>query len=148
MYIDGKVVSVAYPDGVKGPTINEINSAEGTKTAVPDSNNPVKPVAPVDPGGLPSQIPTPTVNPDGTLPFVPGAKSYEYAGSGTQAPATTTTPPTTSGGGPSDYRPRGQEPMPITATTTPSGGGPSDYRPRQAEPMQNNTTTTTTTTNP
>jgi hypothetical protein len=46
---------------------------------------------------------------------------------------TTTTP---SGGGPSDYRPRQQEPMPTT--TTPSGGGPSDYRPRQAEPMQIN----------
>jgi hypothetical protein len=60
MYIDGKVVSVAYPDGVKGPTINEINAAEGTKTAVPDSNNPVNPAAPVDPGGLPTQIPTPT----------------------------------------------------------------------------------------
>jgi hypothetical protein len=60
MYIDGKVVSVAYPDGVTGPTINEINAAEGTKTAVPDSNNPVNPVAPVDPGGLPSQIQTPT----------------------------------------------------------------------------------------
>jgi hypothetical protein len=202
MYIDGKVVSVAYPDGVKGPTINEINAAEGTKTAVPDSNNPVKPVAPVDPGGLPSQIPTPTqqtreptyeelqvMYPDkyqtytrsyanserygltppspaeqammiegllrtehtdrtqaGTaaplpppttttttttpntnqpLPFVPGAKSYEYADSGTQAPTTTTTP------------------------TTPSGGGPTDYRPRGQEPMQNNQpTTTTTTTNP
>ena len=219
MYIDGKVVSVAYPDGVKGPTINEINAAEGTKTAVPDSNNPVNPVAPVDPGGLPTQIPTPTpsqqtreptyeelrvmyparyqqyssayaneykytttlTSPEeqammiegllraehadklekGTapplpaqttttpttnqpLPFVPGAKSYEYTDSGTQVnvPTTTTTPTTPSGGGPSDYRPRGQEPMPAT-TTTPSGGGPSDYRPRQAEPMS-----TTTTTNP
>ena len=161
MYIDGKVVSVAYPDGVKGPTLNEINAAEGTKTAVPDSNNPVNPVAPVDPGGLPSQIETPTVNPDGTpiqtraereainkqlagnrgqtleqfyidnpwavlepepttnqpLPFVPGAKSYEYADSGTQA-----TKPT---------------PTPTPTTTTPSGGGPSDYRPRGQEPMQN-----------
>jgi len=160
MYIDGKVVSVAYPDGVKGPTLNEINAAEGTKTAVPDSNNPVNPTAPVDPGGLPTQIETPTVNPDGTpiqsraereainkqlagnrgqtleqfyidnpwavlepepttnqpLPFVPGAKSYEYADSGTQAPA----------------------PTPTTTTTTPSGSGPSDYRPRGQEPMQNN----------
>jgi hypothetical protein len=214
MYIDGKVVSVAYPDGVKGPTINEINAAEGTKTAVPDSNNPVNPVAPVDPGGLPSQIETPTPDREPTyeelqvmysaryqqyrnsyaneskwgltptspeaqatviegllraehtdrtqagtaaplpptttptttpttnqpLPMVPGAKSYEYADSGTQATKPTTTPTTTtpSGGGPSDYRPRQQEPMPITATTTPSGTGPSEYRPRQAEPMQNN----------
>jgi hypothetical protein len=209
MYIDGKVVSVVYPEGVTGPTINQINAAEGTKTAEPDSNNPVNPVAPVDPGGLPTQIPTPT-QPDreptyeelqvmyggsyrqylrsyanearytdtptsperqaemmeallraehtnrtqaGTapplppttttptpttnqpLPFVPGAKSYEYTDSGTQAPTTTTTPTTPSGGGPSDYRPRGQEPMPTTTTTTPSGGGPSDYRPRQAEPI-------------
>jgi len=222
MYIDGKVVSVAYPDGVTGPTINQINATEGIKKAEPDSNNPVKPVAPVDPGGLPSQIPTPTpareptyeelqvmypdkyqtytrsyadagkyniavpspaeqammiegllraehtdrtqagtaaplpppstststttstTNTNQPLPFVPGAKSYEYADSGTQvnvAPTTTTTPTTPSGGGPSDYRPRGQEPMQVT-TTTPSGGGPSDYRPRQAEPMQNNTTTT------
>jgi hypothetical protein len=60
MYIDGKVVSVAYPDGVTGPTINEINAAEGIKKAEPDSNNPVNPVAPVDPGGLPTQIQTPT----------------------------------------------------------------------------------------
>jgi hypothetical protein len=214
MYIDGKVVSVAYPDGVKGPTINEINATEGIKKAEPDSNNPVNPVAPVDPGGLPSQIQTPT-QPDreptyeelqvmysanyqqytrsyaneykytttltspeeqammiegllraehanrtqaGTapplppttttptpttnqpLPMVPGARSYEYADSGTQPTQTTTTPTTTtpSGGGPSDYRPRQAEPMPITATTTPSGTGPSEYRPRQQEPMQNN----------
>jgi hypothetical protein len=209
IYKDGKVVSVAYPDGVTGPTINEINAAEGTKTAVPDSNNPVNPVAPVDPGGLPTQIPTPTPDREPTyeelqvmypdrfqsyrnsyanegkynltptsperqamaiegllraehtdrtqkgtapplppttttpttnqpLPFVPGARSYEYADSGTQPTQTTTTPTTTtpSGGGPSDYRPRQQEPMPITATTTPSGTGPSEYRPRQAEPMQ------------
>jgi hypothetical protein len=58
MYIDGKVVSVVYPEGVKGPTINEINAAEGIKKAEPDSNNPVNP-APVDPGGLPTQIETP-----------------------------------------------------------------------------------------
>jgi hypothetical protein len=92
---------------------------------------------------LPAQTTTtPTTNQP--LPFVPGAKSYEYTDSGTQVnvPTTTTTPTTPSGGGPSDYRPRGQEPMPAT-TTTPSGGGPSDYRPRQAEPMS-----TTTTTNP
>jgi hypothetical protein len=200
MYIDGKVVSVAYPDGVTGPTINQINAAEGIKKAEPDSNNPVKPVAPVDPGGLPTQIPTPTpareptyeelqvmysaryqqyrnsyanegkwgltpTSPEeqamamegllraehanrteaGTapplppptttptttpvtnqpLPMVPGAKSYEYADSGTQA----------------NTKP--------TPTTTPSGGGPTDYRPRGQEPMQNNQpTTTTTTTNP
>ena len=60
MYIDGKVVSVVYPEGVKGPTLNEINAAEGIKKAEPDSNNPVNPTAPVDPGGLPSQIQTPT----------------------------------------------------------------------------------------
>jgi hypothetical protein len=212
MYIDGKVVSVAYPDGVKGPTINEINATEGIKKAEPDSNNPVNPVAPVDPGGLPTQIqtqptreptyeelqvmysaryqqyssayaneykytttltspeeqammiegllraehtnrteagtapplppttttPTPTTNQP--LPMVPGARSYEYADSGTQPTQTTTTPTTTtpSGGGPSDYRPRQAEPMPITATTTPSGTGPSEYRPRQQEPMQIN----------
>jgi hypothetical protein len=88
--------------------------------------------------------PTTTNTTNQPLPFVPGAKSYEYTDSGTQVnvPTTTTTPTTPSGGGPSDYRPRGQEPMPAT-TTTPSGGGPSDYRPRQAEPMS-----TTTTTNP
>jgi len=60
MYIDGLVVSVEYPPGVNGPTLHEINAAEGTKEAVPDSNNPVNPVAPVDPGGLPTQIQTPT----------------------------------------------------------------------------------------
>ena len=190
IYIDGKVVSVAYPDGVKGPTINEINSSEGIKTVAPDSNNPVNPVTPVNPGGLPTQIETPTqpareltyeelqvmyqksfqlydtaykksynqdpaVTPEiqaayieallrsehtnrlanGTaapaptqttptpttnqpLPMVPGARSFEYADSGTQA-TTTTTP-----------------------TTTPSVGGPSDYRPRGQEPMQNNQPTT------
>jgi hypothetical protein len=209
MYVDGKVISVAYPDGVNGPTINQINATEGIKKAEPDSNNPVNPVAPVDPGGLPTQIPTPTPDREPTyeelqvmypdrfqyynnmyangnkytatpaspeeqamaiegllraehtdrtqkgtapplppttttptpttnqpLPFVPGAKSYEYADSGTQPTQTTTTPTTTtpSGGGPSDYRPRQQEPMAVT--TTPSGTGPSEYRPRQAEPMQ------------
>jgi hypothetical protein len=196
VYIDGKVVSVAYPEGVTGPTINQINAAEGIKKAEPDSNNPVNPVAPVDPGGLPTQIqtpttpttptqpdreptyeelqvmysaryqqyskayaneykytttltspeeqammiegllraehtnrteagtasplppttttPTPTPTTNQPLPMVPGARSYEYADSGTQPTQTTTTP----------------------TTTTPSGAGPSDYRPRQQEPMQ------------
>ena len=31
-YIDGKVVSVQYPDGKTGPSINEINAAEGVQT--------------------------------------------------------------------------------------------------------------------
>jgi hypothetical protein len=189
-YIDGKVVSVDYPPGVSGPTVNEINNAEGVNTV------PIKNQA-TDPGGLPTQIETPTpareptyeelqvmyparyqqyttsfanegkynltpTSPEGRataiegllraehtnrteagtapplpaqttptttpttntnttnqpLPFVPGAKSYEYADSGTQA----NTKPT----------------QPTTPTTTPSGAGPSDYRPRQAEPMQNN----------
>jgi hypothetical protein len=35
IYIDGKVVSVNYPEGMTGPTINEINAAEGKKTAEP-----------------------------------------------------------------------------------------------------------------
>jgi hypothetical protein len=163
-YVDGKVVSVDYPPGVNGPTVNQINNAEGVNT-VPIANQAT------DPGGLPTQIETPTPareptyeelvqmygdsfagtnNPEqnlrilhadqvanGTapplpppkqaptpttnqpLPFVPGARSFEYADSGTQAtkPTTTTTTPT---------------------TTTPSGGGPSDYRPRQQEPMQIN----------
>jgi hypothetical protein len=211
MYIDGKVVSVIYPEGVTGPTINQINATEGIKKAEPDSNNPVN-LAPVDPGGLPTQIqtqpdreptyeelqvmypdrfkywnnlyansakygitplspeeeamaieqllkeehidrtqagtapplpaqttqPTPTPTTNQPLPMVPGARSYEYADSGTQPTQTTTTPTTTtpSGGGPSDYRPRQAEPMPVT--TTPSGTGPSEYRPRQQEPMQNN----------
>jgi hypothetical protein len=185
-YVDGKVVSVDYPPGVSGPTINEINNAEGVNTV------PIKNQA-TDPGGLPTQIETPApareltfeelqvmypdryqqyrnsyanegkwgltpTSPEGQamaiegllraehadrlekgtappapaptttstttpttnqpLPFVPGAKSYEYADSGTQA--TKPTQPTT------------------PTTTTPSGAGPSDYRPRQQEPMQNN----------
>ena len=32
-YIDGKVVSVQYPDGKTGPNINEINAAEGVQLA-------------------------------------------------------------------------------------------------------------------
>ena len=32
-YIDGKVVSVQYPDGKTGPNINEINAAEGVQPA-------------------------------------------------------------------------------------------------------------------
>ena len=127
IYIDGKVVSVAYPDGTSGPTINQINAAEGTKTATPDSNNPVNPTAPVNPGGLPVQYVSdkaridaeeasrrgqtlqqfyidnpgraPTETPaNEPLPFVPGARSFEYADSGTQAttpapaPTTTTNP--------------------------------------------------------
>jgi hypothetical protein len=72
--------------------------------------------------GTAAPLPPPTTTPTNTnqpLPFVPGAKSYEYADSGTQVNVAPTT----------------------TTPTTPSGGGPSDYRPRQAEPMQNNTTT-------
>jgi hypothetical protein len=52
-YVDGKVVSVDYPPGVNGPTINEINNAEGVNS-VPIANQAV------DPGGLPTQIETPT----------------------------------------------------------------------------------------
>jgi hypothetical protein len=153
-YVDGKVVSVDYPEGVQGKTIKEINDAEGINSV------PVKNQA-VDPGGLPTQIQTPTeltyvqlqvMYPDkyqmynrsyansakygitppspeeqatmiegllreehanrtqaGTapplptqttpapttnqpLPFVPGAKSYEYADSGTQATKPTQRP--------------------------------------------------------
>jgi hypothetical protein len=36
-YVDGKVVSVDYPEGVPGKTIHEINAEEGVKT------EPVKP---------------------------------------------------------------------------------------------------------
>jgi hypothetical protein len=71
----------------------------------------------------PAQPTQPTQPTNQPLPFVPGAKSYEYTDSGTQANTKPTQP----------------------TTTTPSGGGPSDYRPRQAEPIQNNQPTTTTT---
>jgi hypothetical protein len=151
MYIDGKVVSVAYPDGVTGPTINEINAAEGTKTAEPKIENPMdavndffkgktpkEPVAPVTPAPTPTPAPAPEddVILGNRLDSLMGRPTAPT----TQPTQTTTTPTTTtpSGGGPSDYRPRQQEPMPVTTTTTPSGGGPSDYRPRQAEPMQIN----------
>lgn len=161
MYIDGKVVSVAYPDGVKGPTINEINAAEGTKTAVPDSNNPVKPVAPVDPGGLPSQIETPTVNPDGT-PIQTRAEreaiNKQLAANRGQTleqfyinnpwavlepePQPNQPLPFVPGAKSYEYAGSGTQvaptPAPTPTTTTPSGAGPSDYRPRQQEPMQYN----------
>jgi hypothetical protein len=52
-YVDGKVVSVDYPEGVQGKTIKEINDAEGINS-VPIANQAV------DPGGLPTQIQTPT----------------------------------------------------------------------------------------
>jgi len=66
---------------------------------------------------LPTQTTQPTPPTNQPLPFVPGAKSYEYADSGTQVAPT---------------------PAPTPTTTTPSGAGPSDYRPRQQEPMQYN----------
>ena len=161
-YVDGKVVSVDYPPGVNGPTIHEINDAEGVNS-VPVVNQAT------DPGGLPTQIETPNqpareltyeelqvmypdkynyynkiyanstkydiapaspeeqaammegllraehsnrlengtaaplpvqttpttpapAQPNQPLPMVPGARSFEYADSGTQA---TTTPTTT-----------------------------------------------------
>jgi hypothetical protein len=71
MYIDGKVVSVAYPEGVTGPTIHEINEAEGTKPAstikppletVDDffkGKTPKEPAAPVTPAPAPAPAPAP-----------------------------------------------------------------------------------------
>ena len=48
IYIDGKVVSVAYPDGTTGPTINEINAAEGVKQADAPSITNTNPMQAVD----------------------------------------------------------------------------------------------------
>jgi hypothetical protein len=69
MYIDGLVVSVEYPPGVNGPTLHEINAAEGTKEAAPRIENPMdavddffkgktprEPVAPVTPEPEPSPL--------------------------------------------------------------------------------------------
>lgn len=73
MYIDGKVVSVAYPEGVTGPTIHEINAAEGTKSAstikppleaVDDffkGKTPKEPAVPVTPAPAPAPAPEPDV---------------------------------------------------------------------------------------
>jgi hypothetical protein len=36
IYRDGKVISVSYPPGKNGPTIHEINDAEGVRTQFPD----------------------------------------------------------------------------------------------------------------
>jgi hypothetical protein len=88
MYIDGKVVSVAYAEGVTGPTINEINAAEGTKEAAPRIENPMNAVDDFFKGKTPKEP---------VAPVTPAQKP---------APAPTPTP------GPSDYRPRQQEPMP------------------------------------
>lgn len=111
-YVDGKVVSVDYPPGVSGKTIKEINNEEGVNS-VPIENQAT------NPGGLPTQIETPT---GGTLPFVPGAKSYEYADSGTQAkpatqrPGLDVVPEFTSGSRSHEYM--NPAPAPAPATTT------------------------------
>lgn len=110
-YVDGKVVSVDYPEGMTGPTIKEINAAEGTNS-VPINQA-------TNPGGLPTQIETPT---GGTLPFVPGTKSFEYADSGTQAKPTTqrpgldVVPEFTSGSRSHEY----MNPAPSAATPAPA----------------------------
>jgi len=112
-YVDGKVVSVDYPEGKTGPTIKEINSSEGVNS-VPINQA-------TNPGGLPTQIETPT---GGTLPFVPGARSFEYADSGTQAkpatqrPGLDVVPEFTSGSRSHEYMNPAPAPAPAPASTT------------------------------
>jgi hypothetical protein len=61
-YIDGKVVSVAYPPGTTGPTINEINAAEGIKQAAPAPPPAPAPESapPPEPEPAPPPAPAPT----------------------------------------------------------------------------------------
>jgi len=54
-YVDGKVVSVDYPEGVSGPTINEINTTEGTNL-VPITTAP--PTTPSTPEYRPTAVQT------------------------------------------------------------------------------------------
>jgi len=55
LYVDGKVVSVDYPEGVSGPTINEINANEGTNL-VPITTAP--PTTPSTPEYRPTAVQT------------------------------------------------------------------------------------------
>jgi hypothetical protein len=101
MYIDGKVVSVAYPEGVTGPTIHEINAAEGTKSAstikppleaVDDffkGKTPKEPVAPVTPAPTPAPAPAP--EPD----VIMGNRLDSLMGRSTPAPAPAPAPAST-----------------------------------------------------
>jgi len=102
MYIDGKVVSVAYPEGVTGPTIHEINKAEGTKEAAPRIENPMQAVddffkgkTPKEPVAPPPLEPTPTPTPAPEPDVIMGNRLDSLIGRSTPAPAPAPAPAST-----------------------------------------------------